>query len=266
MSRPVTVATLQRMKRDREPIVALTAYDYAFARVLDGAGVDVVLVGDSLGMVIQGHPGTTPVTLEEMAYHTRCVSRGLERALLMADLPFLSDHDVATAVESAAVLMKSGRAHMVKVEATAEQAPIVEALVRAGVPVCAHFGLRPQRVLQMGGYRVQGRGDDGAEQVLADARALEAAGADVLLVECLTADVAARVQAAVDVPLIGIGAGPQCDGQILVLQDMLGMTPGRPPSFSHDFLADAGSIQDAVAAYARAVREGRFPAAQHCFG
>ena len=265
MSRAVSVATLQRMKREGQPIVALTAYDYAFARVLDGAGVDVVLVGDSLGMVIQGHAGTNPVTLEEMAYHTRCVARGLERALLMVDLPFLSDFDSRSALESAAVLMKRGGAEMVKIEATAEQAPIVAALSRAGVPVCAHFGLRPQRVLQMGGYRVQGRGDDGAAEVLADARALAEAGADVLLVECLAADVAAQVQAAVDVPLIGIGAGPRCDGQILVVQDMLGMTPGRPPKFSRDFLPEGGSIQGAVEAYAAAVRERRFPAAEHCF-
>ncbi|QGM21275.1 3-methyl-2-oxobutanoate hydroxymethyltransferase [Spiribacter sp. 2438] len=265
MSRSVSVATLRRMKREGQPIVALTAYDYALARAVDEAGVDVVLVGDSLGMVIQGHAGTVPVTLEEMAYHTRCVARGLDRALLMTDLPFLSDFDARSALESASVLMKSGGAQMVKIEATAEQAPIVAALSRAGVPVCAHFGLRPQRVLQMGGYRVQGRGEDGAEAVLADARALADAGADVLLVECLPANLAARIQAEVDVPLIGIGAGPGCDGQILVIQDMLGITPGQAPRFSHDFLADTGSIQSALSAYAEAVRSGQFPAREHCF-
>ena len=264
MNRTVTVATLRRMKCEGQPIVALTAYDYALARAVDEAGVDVVLVGDSLGMVIQGHAGTVPVTLEEMAYHTRCVARGLDRALLMADLPFLSDFDSRSALQSASVLMKSGGAQMVKIEATAGQAPIVEALSRAGVPVCAHFGLRPQRVLQMGGYRVQGRGED-AEAVLADARALADAGADVLLVECLPAELAARVQAEVDVPLIGIGAGPGCDGQILVIQDMLGITPGKAPRFSHDFLADTGSIQNALSAYAEAVRSGQFPAREHCF-
>lgn len=265
MTQRISLSTLRRMKSDHEPIVALTAYDYSFARAVDAAGVDVVLVGDSLGMVMQGHGDTVPVTLEDMVYHTRCVARGLERAYLMADLPFLSDHDVPSALASAAALMKEGGADMVKIEATAEQAPIVSALSAAGVPVCAHFGLRPQRVGQMGGYRVQGRSEAQAEAVLADARALEAAGADVLLVECLAAPVAAQVQAAVAAPLIGIGAGADCDGQILVLQDILGVTPGRPPSFSHDFLADTGTIPDALAAYTHAVRERAFPRPEHGF-
>ncbi|MDR9413458.1 MAG: 3-methyl-2-oxobutanoate hydroxymethyltransferase [Spiribacter sp.] len=265
MTQRITLSTLRRMKADREPIVALTAYDYSFARAVDAAGVDVVLVGDSLGMVMQGHSDTVPVTLQEMAYHTRCVARGLERAYLMVDLPFLSDHDAASALASSSVLMKEGRADMVKIEATAEQAPIVAALSAAGVPVCAHFGLRPQRVGQMGGYRVQGRSDAEAQAVLADARALEAAGADLLLVECLSASVAAQVQAAVSVPLIGIGAGVDCDGQILVLQDILGITPGRPPTFSHDFLADTGSIPDALAGYTQAVRARTFPRPEHGF-
>lgn len=265
MTRLISLSTLRRMKADQTPIVALTAYDYSFARVADRAGVDLVLVGDSLGMVMQGHAGTVPVTLEEMAYHTRCVARGLDRAYLMVDLPFLSDYDSRAALESAAMLMKEGGADMVKIEANAEQAPIVEALSRAGVPVCAHFGLRPQRVGQLGGYRVQGRGEEAAEQVLADARALEAAGADILLVECLSAPVAARVRASTGLPLIGIGAGVDCDGQILVLQDILGITPGRPPKFSHDFLAGRDSIPAAVEAYVEAVRSRRFPGPEHGF-
>ena len=265
MSKRLSLTRLRRMKADGEPIVALTAYDYSFARAVDAAGIDLVLVGDSLGMVVQGHTGTMPVTVAEMAYHTRCVARGLSRAYLMVDLPFLSDYDERSALESAAVLIKEGGADMVKVEATAEQAPIVAALSRAGVPVCAHFGLRPQRVGQLGGYRVQGRGDEGAAQLCEDARALEAAGADMLLVECVSAKAARAVQAQCQTPLIGIGAGSDCDGQILVLQDMLGITPGQPPSFSHDFMADAGTIPGALSAYAEAVRARRFPGPEHGF-
>ncbi len=265
MSDAVTLATLRRMKAEQKPIVSLTAYDYSMAQAVDAAGVDVVLVGDSLGMVMQGHDSTVPVSLEEMTYHTACVARGLKRAYLMADLPFLSDFDAKTAIHSAAMLMKEGGADMVKIEASAEQAPIVEAMVRAGIPVCAHFGLRPQRVGQLGGYRVQGRGEAAAEQVLTDARALEAAGADMLLVECLAASVASQVRAEVSVPLIGIGAGVDCDGQILVIQDILGLTPGRPPSFSHDFLADTGSIAGALEAYVSAVRGQSFPSDAHRF-
>ncbi len=265
MTDSISLATLQRMHAEREPIVALTAYDYSMARAVDAAGIDVVLVGDSLGMVMQGLRSTVPVSLDEMVYHTACVARGLERAYLMADLPFLSDFDAQSAIQSAGALMKQGGADMVKIEATAEQAPIVEAMVRAGIPVCAHFGLRPQRVGQLGGYRVQGRGDEAARQVLADGKALESAGADVLLVECLSAAVAAQIQAEVNVPLIGIGAGVECDGQILVIQDVLGITPGRPPKFSHDFLADSGSIHAALSAYAQAVRERSFPGPEHQF-
>jgi 3-methyl-2-oxobutanoate hydroxymethyltransferase len=265
MTQALTLSTLRRMKADQAPIVALTAYDYSFARQLDAAGVDVVLVGDSLGMVMQGHASTVPVTLDDMVYHTRCVARGLERAYLMVDLPFLSDTDDRAALASAARLMKEGGADMVKIEAHAAQAPMVEALARAGVPVCAHFGLRPQRVGQLGGYRVQGRDEAGARQVLDDARVLEAAGADVLLVECLSAAVAAQVRGQTSLPLIGIGAGVDCDGQILVLQDMLGITPGQPPRFSHDFLADTGRIQDALEAYVSAVRTRQFPQPQHTF-
>ena len=265
MDPSVTLATLRRMKTEQSPIVALTAYDYSFARLVDAAGVDVVLVGDSLGMVMQGHASTVPVTLADMVYHTRCVARGLARAYLMVDLPFLSDTDDRAALESAARLMKEGGADMVKIEAHAAQAPVVEALSRAGVPVCAHFGLRPQRVGQLGGYRIQGRDEAGARQVLEDARALEAAGADVLLVECLSAAVAARVREQTTLPLIGIGAGVDCDGQILVLQDMLGMTPGRPPRFIHDFLADTGSVQAALEAYVQAVRTREFPRPEHAF-
>ncbi len=265
MSQAVTLRSLRRQRADGKPIVALTAYDYSFARAVDAAGVDIVLVGDSLGMVIQGHRDTVPVSLAEMCYHTQCVARGLERAMLMADLPFLSDTDAQTALKSAAVLMKEGGADIVKIEASAEQADVVAALSRAGVPVCAHFGLRPQRVGQMGGYRVHGRDEAGSQQLLEDAQALAAAGADLLLVECASAAAVATVQKAVEVPLIGIGAGGDCDGQILVLHDILGLTPGTPPSFSHNFLADTGSIADALSAYVEAVRQGQFPGPEHQF-
>lgn len=265
MANKITLSTLRSMPASGEPIAALTAYDYSFAVALDTAGIDLVLVGDSLGMVMQGHASTMPVTIEEMAYHTRCVARGLARAYLVADMPFLSDTDTQLALANAAVLIKQGGADMVKVEANAEQAPIVAALSKAGVPVCAHFGLRPQRVGQLGGYRVQGRDDSGVAQLLADADALQAAGADLLLVECLSASATAQIQARVDVPLIGIGAGVDCDGQILVLQDMLGLTPGRAPSFSHNFLQDTHSIAGALAAYVRAVKTRQFPGSEHGF-
>ncbi len=265
MVNPVTLSTLRAMPATGEPIAALTAYDYSFAVAVDAAGVDLVLVGDSLAMVMQGHASTVPVTTEEMAYHTRCVARGLTRAYLVADMPFLSDADTQLALANAAVLMKQGGADMVKVEAGAQQASIVAALSQAGVPVCAHFGLRPQRVGQLGGYRVQGRDDRGVAQLLADADALQAAGADLLLVECVSASVSEQIKARIDVPLIGIGAGSDCDGQILVLQDMLGLTPGRAPSFSHDFLQDTHSIASALSAYVRAVKTRQFPGAEHGF-
>lgn len=265
MSKNITLSTLRSMPAAGEPIAALTAYDYSFAVAADAAGVDLVLVGDSLGMVIQGHASTVPVTVEEMVYHTQCVARGLKRAYLLADMPFLSDTDCQLALHNAALLIKQGGADMVKVEACAEQAPIVEALSQAGVPVCAHFGLRPQRVGQLGGYRVQGHNEAEAAQLLADADALQAAGADLLLIECLSASTTAKIQARVDVPLIGIGAGADCDGQILVLQDMLGITPGRKPTFSHDFLQDTESVADALAAYVKAVKTRQFPSAEHSF-
>jgi 3-methyl-2-oxobutanoate hydroxymethyltransferase len=265
MSKRLTLSTLRAMPAAGEPIAALTAYDYSFAVALDAAGVDLVLVGDSLGMVMQGHASTVPVSVADMAYHTRCVARGLERAYLVVDMPFLSDTDSQLALTNAAVLMKEGGADMVKVEASAAQAPIVAALSQAGVPVCAHFGLRPQRVGQLGGYRVQGRGDAAVTQLLEDADALQAAGADLLLVECLDAAVTAQIQARIDVPLIGIGAGADCDGQILVLQDMLGLTAGAVPTFSHNFLADGGSISQALSAYVQAVKTRQFPGAEHTF-
>lgn len=263
--RPVTVSRLQRYRADGHRIVCLTAYDYTFGHVLDRAGVDVILVGDSLGMVMQGRSSTLPVTVDDIVYHTRCVAAAKGRALLMADLPFLSYTDEASALANAGRLMKEGGAEMVKLEGGADQAGVVRALSQAGVPVCAHLGLQPQLVHKIGGYRVQGRDAGAADGMIADAEALQAAGADVMLVECIPAALSERLVSVLDIPVIGIGAGPACDGQILVVQDMLGITPGKRPKFSKDFMDGAASIDEAIRRYASDVREGRFPADEHSF-
>lgn len=263
--RPVTVSRLRRMKADGERIASLTAYDYSFARLVDDAGVDFMLVGDSLGMVMQGRETTLPVTVDEIVYHTRCVAAGARRALVMADMPFMSYPDAATALANAGRLMKEGGARMVKLEGAGDQAAIVSALAGAGVPVCAHLGLQPQMVHKIGGYRVQGRESDAAEAMVQAARTIEAAGADVLLVECIPAALGRRLAAELAIPVIGIGAGAGCDGQILVLQDMLGITPGKAPKFSRDFMPGASSVADAVGRYVAAVRDGSFPASEHEF-
>lgn len=263
--RPVTAARLRRFKAEDRRIACLTAYDYSLALVEDRAGVDVILVGDSLGMVMQGRETTTAVTVDDIVYHTRCVAAARGRALIMADMPFLSYTDEVAALENAGRLMKEGGAHMVKLEGAGDQANIVAALARAGVPVCAHLGLQPQLVHKLGGYRVQGRDAAAADAMLDDARLLEAAGADVLLVECIPAALGERLATSLDIPVIGIGAGPGCDGQILVIQDLLGVTPGKPPKFARNFLAGHDSIQAAVEGYVEAVQSGRFPGSEHVF-
>jgi 3-methyl-2-oxobutanoate hydroxymethyltransferase len=259
-SRPVTVTALRAMKQRREPIVALTAYDYSFAVLLDQAGVDLILVGDSLGMVVQGHATTLPVTLDAMVYHCAAVARGTRRALLAADLPFLSDSDPATAVRSAGRLLAEGGAAMVKTEGAGHRLPAIEAMAANGIPVCAHLGLTPQSVHKLGGFRMQGKTTEAAAQLHADALAVQAAGADVLVLESVPSPLAARISAALAIPVIGIGAGVDCDGQILVGYDILGLTPGRRPAFSRDFLAGHDSLAQAVGAYVAAVRERSFPA------
>ncbi len=261
----VTVRTLHQMKADGHKIAMLTAYDAGFGAQLERAGVDVALVGDSLGNVVQGHSSTLPVTLEQMVYHTAAVSRGLTTPLLVADLPFMSDRDVPHAMEAARRLMAEGGAAMVKIEGGAAVCSIIEALTARDIPVCGHLGLTPQSVHKFGGHRVQGRTAEGAEAIVADARAVAAAGADLLVVECVPAELGARISAEVSIPVIGIGAGAQCDGQVLVVYDILGLTPGKRPRFSKDFLAGRGSIADAVGAYVEAVRDGSFPAAEHTF-
>ena len=264
-SRPVTVTTLREMKRTGQRITCLTAYDASFAALLDEEGVDVLLVGDSLGMVIQGHATTIPVTMEQMLYHVQCVARGHKRALLMADLPFMSYASPEQALTNAGRFLQEGGAQMVKLEGGAQQLETVGRLAANGIPVCAHLGLTPQSVLKLGGYRVQGREESAAETMLRDAVAFEDAGADMILLECVPARLAAEITAQVRIPVIGIGAGKDCDGQVLVLHDVLGVTAGRMPKFAKDFLAGQGDVRAAVRAYVQAVKDGRFPDQTHTF-
>jgi 3-methyl-2-oxobutanoate hydroxymethyltransferase len=261
----VTLTTLQRMKESGEKIACVTAYDASFTSLLEQAGVDIVLVGDSLGMVIQGHDSTLPVTMDEMIYHSACVTRSGKSALRIVDMPFMSYASVSQALENAARMMREGGAQMVKLEGGRHQLDVVRALSQHGMPVCAHLGLTPQSVHQLGGYRVQGRDQASAVALLEDARLLEEAGASVLVLECVPSTLARQITAAVAMPTIGIGAGPHCDGQVLVLYDLLGITPGKRPVFSHNFLQGAEDIPAALQAYVKAVKDGSFPAAQHSF-
>ena len=258
LNRKVTVPELRTFKASRVPITMLTAYDASLARRIDQAGVDCVLVGDSLGNVIQGRSSTLPVTVDDVAYHARAVARGLDRALLVADLPFMSYHDRPTAMHSAACLMRAG-ARMVKLEGGAPVVDVVTGLVEQGIPVCAHLGLTPQHVHRLGGYRVQGREQAMADALVEDALALQAAGAALLVVECIPAELADRVTTSLDIPVIGIGAGAGVDGQVLVSYDMLGISPGKAPRFVRDFLSAGGGIQQALQAFVSAVREREFP-------
>lgn len=225
--------------------------------MLDAADIDVLLVGDSLGMVIQGHDSTLPVTIDDLLYHVAAVARVSKRILIMADIPFLGDKDVTTALEQAGALMRAG-AHMVKLECNGGQEPLVERLVRSGIPVCAHLGLTPQAVHRFGGYRIQGRDQSAAERMVAEAQSLEQAGAQALLLEAVPEVLANQITQAAGVPVIGIGASPQCDGQVLVLQDVIGLTPS-PPRFTRNFLIGNDSLAAAIDAYAEAVRTRAFP-------
>jgi 3-methyl-2-oxobutanoate hydroxymethyltransferase len=260
----VTVPKLRQMKAEGKRIVALTAYDAAFAATLDAQGVDAVLVGDSLGMVVQGRSSTVPVSVADIAYHSACVARGLQRALLIADLPFLSYATVERALDAAAILLQQGDAEMVKLEGAGPMLETIRVLSERDVPVCAHLGLTPQSVLKLGGFKVQGRDASVAEKLRRDALAVQEAGADVLVLECVPRSLAAEITRSLDIPTIGIGAGAACDGQILVLHDLLGLDTGhRRPRFVKDFLAEGGSISGAIAAYVAAVRSGEFPAQEH---
>ena len=262
---PVNVATLGRMKAQGEKIASLTCYDASFAAVVDESGTDVVLVGDSLGMVIQGYDTTVPVTLNDVIYHCKAVARGLRRPFLMADMPFMTYTSREQALQNAVRLMQEGGAKMVKLEGGAGQVEIVEFLANQDIAVCAHLGLKPQSVHKTGGFRVQGREEAAAEQMKRDAKALQDAGADVVLLECIPSQLGAEITAELHVPVIGIGAGPDTDGQILVLYDVLDITPGRKPRFVHNYMAGHDSPLAALKSYVEAVKSRAYPAPEHCF-
>jgi 3-methyl-2-oxobutanoate hydroxymethyltransferase len=262
---PVNIATLRKMKSDGVPIACLTAYDASFASLVDAAGTDLVLVGDSLGMVIQGHDTTVPVTVADVIYHTRNVARGLRRAFLVSDMPFMSYTTPEQALRNAVPLMQDGGAMMIKLEGGEGQVDIVQHLARHDIPVCAHLGLKPQSVHKIGGFRVQGREPKAARRMVDGARRLQDAGADIVLLECVPNEVGKAVTRALEVPVIGIGAGPDVDGQILVLYDILDITQGRKPRFVRNFMAQLDAPLAAVSAYVEAVKDRSYPAAEHCF-
>ncbi|MCX7557003.1 3-methyl-2-oxobutanoate hydroxymethyltransferase [Xanthomonadaceae bacterium JHOS43] len=263
---PVTVPALHQMKADGRRISMLTCYDATFAFAMDHAGVDTVLVGDSLGMVVQGCDSTLPVTVDHIVYHAAAVARGLSRALLVADLPFLSYATPGRALDASRRLMGEGGAAMVKLEGAGPMLETIATLAQRDVPVCAHLGLTPQSVMKLGGFRVQGREAVAAQRLRADALAVQEAGADLLVLECVPRMLAAEITASLRIPTIGIGAGAQCDGQVLVMHDLLGLRGRhRTPRFVKDFLAESDSVEDAFAAYVAAVRDGSFPAQAHGF-
>ena len=264
-SPPTNISMLRKMKEDGLPIACLTAYDASFAQLVDMAGTDVVLVGDSLGMVVQGHDTTVPVTVDDIIYHTAMVARGLTHAFLMADMPFMSYTTPEQALNNAVRLMQEGGSMMVKLEGNEGQLRVVEYLAKHDIPVCAHLGLKPQSVHKIGGFKVQGRDNAIAKQMAQDAKTLQSAGADIILLECVPNEVGQNITKLVDVPVIGIGAGPHVDGQILVLYDVLGITQGRLPRFVKNFMDGAESPLAALGAYVNAVKTGTYPAKEHCF-
>jgi 3-methyl-2-oxobutanoate hydroxymethyltransferase len=261
----LTIKALQKQRDDGVKIAQLTCYDASFAAMLDTAGLDSLLIGDSLGMVLQGHDTTLPVKLADMAYHTACVARGSKRAFLVADMPFGTyQESPQQAFRSAAELMAAG-AQMVKLEGGAEFAETVRFLTQRGVPVCGHLGLTPQSVHKFSGYRVQGKGEDAEQKLIADAIELESAGAELLVLEAIPTSLGKQVTQRLQIPTIGIGAGPACSGQVLVLHDMLDVYPGKKARFVRNFMRGASSIADAAERYVRAVRDGSFPAEEHSF-
>jgi 3-methyl-2-oxobutanoate hydroxymethyltransferase len=263
--RALTILDLFEMKKRGEKITCLTAYDASFSRVLDEAGVDVILVGDSLGMVVKGEPNTLSVTVDEMAYHSRCVANGMSRAWLVVDLPFMSYANPDEAAHNAARLMREGHARMVKLEGGRRFADVVKHLTGQGVPVCGHLGLTPQSIHQIGGFRVQGKDRDAAERMIEDACILEEAGAGLLVLECIPRELACEISRNLSIPTIGIGAGESCDGQVLVLHDMLGIGLQRTPKFAKNFLAGQNGIEGAVKSFIKEVRAGEFPGRDHGF-
>lgn len=262
---PVNVSTLRKMKQNGVPIACLTAYDASFAGLVDAARVDVVLVGDSLGMVVQGHDTTVPVTVDDIVYHLQAVGRGLRHAFLMADMPFMSYTNPQQALVNSVRLMQEGGAVMIKLEGGKGQVEIVEHLARHDIPVCAHLGLKPQSVHKIGGFKVQGREPDEAGEIVDAAKRLHDAGADIVLLECVPNEVGKVITDTLAVPVIGIGAGPHVDGQILVLYDILDITQGRTPRFVRNFQKGHESPLAALQAYVSAVKDRDYPAAEHCF-
>ncbi len=262
------IEALRAMKPAGEKIAVLTAYDASMTKHLEAAGIDVILVGDSLGMVVQGHDSTLPVTVDDMIYHCRMVARARERALLVVDMPYHSYTTADTARANARRLVDEGGADMVKLEGAGPVLDAIDAILADGIPVCGHLGLLPQSIEELGGYKVQGREQAAADKMVADARALEDAGVSMVVLECIPSALGKRISEALSIPTIGIGAGPDCDGQVLVLYDLLGLTPGKRPKFSKDFLAETGKgkgITAAIRAYVEAVKSGEFPGPEHGF-
>jgi 3-methyl-2-oxobutanoate hydroxymethyltransferase len=262
---PVSLGTLAKMKREGQKIASLTCYDASFAVLCDAADADIVLVGDSLGMVLQGHDTTVPVTMDDIVYHSKAVSRGLHRPFLMADLPFASYPTRDVALRNSVRLMQEGNAAMVKLESGPSQLEIVEFLAKHDIAVCAHLGLKPQSVHKTGGFKVQGREEAAAQRMLDSAKSLESAGADIVLLECIPSELGKRITEALEVPVIGIGAGPDTDGQILVLYDVLDITSGRKPRFVKNFMEGASSINDAACRAIAAVKDGSYPGPEHTY-
>lgn len=262
----VTIHTLRQMKESGEKITMLTAYDATFARLLDESHVDILLVGDSLGMVIQGHDTTLPVTLEEMIYHTRAVARGARRAQVVGDMPFMTyQSGIDDAVDNAGRLVKEGGAGAIKLEGGAQHAELVGRLVRSGIPVMGHIGLTPQSFHQMGGFKIQGREDGAAQALIDDAVSLEQAGAYAIVLEGIPTEIAGRITQRLTVPTIGIGAGPECDGQVLVIYDLLGMDDSFKPKFVRRYEGLGTRIRTAVDAYVADVKDGAFPSEEETF-
>lgn len=262
-TKPLTHLDLLAMKQRGEKIACLTAYDASFSALMDTAEIDVILVGDSLGMVIQGNSTTLPVKIDDMIYHTRCVTKTCKRALVIADLPFMTYATPEMAAKNAARLIQDGGAQMVKLEGT--KIEIIEFSVAQGISICGHLGLLPQFIHQLGGYKVQGKLAETAEKLLSDALAIQNAGATMLILECVPADLAKQITEKLTIPVIGIGAGKFCDGQVLVVYDMLGISTGKRPRFSKNFLADTNSIESALKNYSAAVKNGEFPTDEHSF-
>lgn len=259
----VTVQALHSMKKSGEKITCLTAYDASFSALLDTVGIDVLLVGDTLGMVIQGHSSTLPVTLDDMIYHTRCVTRGRQRAFVIADLPFMTYSDPHIAATNAARLLREAGAQMVKIEGS--HIETVQFMVAQGIPVCGHLGLLPQSIHLVGEYKVQGKSTTDAELIFKQAHGLQQAGIGLLVLECVPATLAKTIAQTLTIPVIGIGAGVDCDGQVLVLHDMLGLNQGKKPRFVKNFMLGVSTISDAILAYQTAVKRAEFPSNEHSY-